>query len=74
MDPETHEWVGQIVHVVVIDGWSAGEVPTSHVELKEKELTIRTMTGEAEIDNLRLLVAETLKKVAHLKAKQGAAK
>jgi hypothetical protein len=73
-DPETRAWLGYLVHVVVIEGWSAGK-QTGHVDLKEKVLTIRTMTGEAEINNLRLLVAETLKKVAHLKAEQeGAAK
>jgi hypothetical protein len=72
-DPETHQWLGYLVHVVVIEGWSSGK-QTGHVDLKEKVLTIQTMTGEAEINNLRLLVAETLKKVAHLKAKQGTAK
>jgi hypothetical protein len=72
-DPETHQWLGYLVHVVVIDGWSSGK-QTGHVDLKEKVLTIKTMTGEAETDNLRLLIAETLKKVAHLKANQGTTK
>jgi len=69
-DPETSAWLRQLVHVVVIEGWSAGK-QTGHVELKKQVMTIRTLTGEAEINNLRLLVAEALKKAAHLKAKQG---
>jgi hypothetical protein len=72
-DPVTHDWLRQVVHVVVIEGWTSGAAK-SHVELKDKELTIRTMTGEAEIDKLRPLVAETLKKVARLKAAQPVAK
>ena len=73
MDPETSMWLGQIVHVVVIEGWSAGK-QSGHVDLQKQVMTIKTMTGEAEIDNLRLLVAETLEKVAHLKAKMSTAK
>jgi hypothetical protein len=72
-DPVAHEWMGDLIHIVVIDGWKAGR-QTGRVEFKDKVLTVKTMTGEAETDNLRRFVAETLKKVAHLKEKQGTIK
>jgi hypothetical protein len=68
-DPETKERLGRIVHVVVIQGWFAGG-ESHHVKLKDEVLTIETLTDRGDIEDLRPLIVEVLKKVAQLDAKR----
>lgn len=69
-DPETMERLNRIVHVVVIEGWMAGG-EIHHVKLKNEVLTIQTQTDRPDIEDLRPLIVEVLKKVAQLDAKRG---
>ncbi len=68
-DPETREHLGRIVHVIVIQGWFAGG-EIHHVKLKDEVMTIQTLTDSADIQDLRPLIVEVLKKVAQLDAKR----
>jgi len=68
-DPETRERLGRIVRVVVIEGWMAGG-EIHHVKLKDEVMTIQTMTDRGDIEDLRPLIVQVLKKVAQLDAKR----
>jgi hypothetical protein len=68
-DPVTQDHLGRIVHVVVIQGWFAG-AGMHHVKLNDEVLTIQTLTTPADIQDLRPLIVEVLKKVAQLDAKR----
>jgi hypothetical protein len=67
-DPVTKKELGQIVHVIVIEGWIAG-AESHHVKLKDQVMTIQTLTGPGDIQDLHPLIVEVLKKVAHLDAR-----
>ncbi|MEP6672464.1 MAG: hypothetical protein ABJF10_25090 [Chthoniobacter sp.] len=68
-DPETKERLNRIVHVIVIEGWFAGG-EIHHVKLKNEVMTIQTLTDREDIEDLRPLIVEVLKKVAQLDAKR----